>query len=138
MGQRWVVLSLVLLAVALTKDHDPIRFLHPKSRVVLSHPRGVEIPVQVWIERHPEHRLLQLEWARAGETPQRHAQTVDGDHAKVFPAERWLTIRLTPGEWVITALACSSHQEALCTRVHDRASMTVRVCGGDEECGDSR
>lgn len=111
-----------------------IKFIHPAARIVLSGPRGVEIPVQAWIERHPDNKLFQLEWARHGEKPQIFAKTADGEYeARLFPIEP-INIRLTHGDWEIRALACSAERNGLCAQVRARAVMPFKVCGGMEEC----
>lgn len=59
MGRRVVLLSLCL-CLAAQKSHD-VRILHPKARLVMGGFRGASLPFQAFVERHPDHRLMQLE-----------------------------------------------------------------------------
>jgi hypothetical protein len=123
-------------AVGMTGDPPPAKFIHPKSRIALGHPYGVTIPIQAWIERHPDHRLFEIQWARAGEAPMRFSKTVDGEkEARVFPDAAPLKVRLDYGLWTITVLGCTAHVHAVCTRARVRATTTIAICGGEFPCG---
>lgn len=138
---RRALLALAILATVAcggaTHVHTPppqeeVRFLHPRARVAIGHPYGVEVPLQAWIARHPENRWFELQWGPEGQEPSVHGKSVDGEaEAPVFPAERWLTVRVGCGRQVLTALACTAHERARCTRWRARASTTLDVqCSG--------
>jgi hypothetical protein len=132
-----ILILLSLLPVLISSADAPVRFIHPRARVVLSGIRGVDIPVQAWIERNAAHRLFEIRWQLVGDdTYQSHSKTVDGENEPtLFPDYGWMTVRLTPGEWVLTALGCTEHAEGRCTRSRVQGTTTIRVCGG-ESCGD--
>lgn len=119
--RRWPLLLGVLGLVALTSNHDPITFIQPKSRVILQHYGGSEVPVQIRIEPNKENRSYRIEWSGGAS-----ARTLDGaDDAALQPP---LTIRVFESE-IITAAVFGPGGKLLYQK-----EFPLKVCGGEVAC----
>ena len=76
-----------------TASEPPIKFLHPKSRLILLGAKSVEIPVQLWIKRHPENRSYRITWdgEHCGGSS---ARTLDGDQDSQIHPPQWDQVKV--------------------------------------------
>lgn len=128
MRSRVLILALALSLTALTEGHDPIRFVHPKRRIVLAGPGGVEVPVQTFVVPDARNRFWRLEWAgeRCGGGSTK--ELLGEDDRALQPIEP-IKVRLGYG---ICAFVAGVYGPGGTLRA--RATLEVRVCGGDEAC----
>ena len=128
----WLLLSLLLLPTE--KPRPVVEFLHPRVPIVLSGLAGVDVPVSIRIDPHPDNRRYVIAWCNGAS-----ARSLDGDNEAAVQPERlgkqslW-TVRMSPGSCELTATVYGPGMD----QIRGRASMVVKVCGGDEECHDPK
>jgi hypothetical protein len=125
-----LLLALACVAgLAWRADQPAIRFLHPQSRTVLVGPRGVTIPVQVWIERDAAHRQLEIAWDGEG-CSGKWSRALDGDaESRIQPQYAPLRVHVHAGACTFVARTFDG-----AGRVKLRAEFTLRACGGEGDC----
>lgn len=135
MRRRWLVLSLTLCAVALSDTPAAVKVTQPRAAFVLSGPRGVTLPFQAWVQRHPDNRWVQLEVWNGDLRVQSSGWSIDGDGAaQTQPTYKPLSVTVGPGRYAFRALVCTSvDDDSECERVRGSAVHEVRVCGGSAE-----
>lgn len=121
---RRLALFSVLALVALTENHNPISFIQPKSRIVLSDPRGVDVLVQTKITPSDQNRWFRLEWPDGVSM-----KSLNGSDESAIQPEKPLKIRVFPGKTQIIASVFGSGQKLL-----GREILELSVCGGEEGC----
>jgi hypothetical protein len=128
--KRRAVLALALGVVALTEP-PAVKFVQPRSWVAIAGPRGVDIPVQAWVERHVDNRAFRL--TITGRQSHAWAKTLDGEYeARTIPIAP-LSFRLLEGDNEVRADVYGPGGELRASAVR-----VFKVCGGLEECGDSQ
>lgn len=130
MARRRRTLWLAVVCLALTDGHDPVRFVHPRARIVLASPAGVDIPVQTYVTPHPDNRSVTIAWdgeACGGSS----SGELDGEYARaLYPLEP-LKVRLYQGECLFVAVVYGA-----AGKLRARRELPVKVCGGgDTPCG---
>lgn len=83
--------------------------------------------MSIRIEPHADNRAYVIAWCNGSS-----GHTLDGaDDAAIHPITtgRLFTIRVYPGRCELTATVFGPGEQ-----VRARATMILRVCGGDEEC----
>lgn len=111
------------------KPVEPLRFVHPRSTVSLT---GGEIPVQVWVQRHPDNRAVRISWDGVGCNGS-STKSMDGQYeAAVQPPMAPLKVRMTPGVCTITAEVLGPGG-----KLRHRTFLEMRICG-PEGCGNDR
>ena len=118
---RRLALFSVLALVALTDSHDPIRFLQPKSPIVLGSPSGVEIPVQVKILPHEDNRSYRIEWADGSSGKSLYG----ADEPATQPPFR---VRIHESQTIVATVYGSGG------KVRGRVEFPIKVCGGEHGC----
>jgi len=131
MRRRTLLLIPILVCVALTDGHD-LKFLHPKARMVIVGVRRVEIPVQIWIERHPDNRAYRIDWSGESCPGGSSAKTLDGDReSRVHPEFKPLAVSLTQAG--VCQIAASVYGPG--GKVRSATAIEIKGCGGgDEPC----
>ena len=111
--KRSLLLLAALTCAALTKGDD-VRFLQPKSRMILSAYGGAEVPVQIRIEPNVANRGYRIDWD-GGAT----ARSLDGDQeAATQPS---ITIRVFESQTIVATVFGSGG------KVLSRATMDLEV-----------
>lgn len=123
---RLLAVCLLAMVSIAPKPQPAVAFIQPRVPLVLSGPYGEEIPLQVRIEPHADNRSYMLTWCGTGAS----GHTLDGaDDAAIQPTVKALTIRVFPGDCELTATVYGPGVG----QVRARATLTVHVCGGDDE-----
>ncbi len=119
-------MSLVLLAALLPGPGQPaVRFIQPRAAFILSPPSGTLVAVQIRIAPSAGNRGYTIAWCTGSSS-----KTLDGaDDAAIHPI-RPLLIRVYPGTCELRAVVWGEGGRQLAV-----AELTLRVCGGQEECG---
>lgn len=120
-----VLLAWISLA---PKPRPAVEFIHPRVPIVFAGLTGADVPVSIRIEPHADNRAYVIAWCDGAS-----GHSLDGaDDAAIHPitTTRAFTIRVHPGRCELTATVYGPGA----TQVRARVSMTLRVCGGDEEC----
>lgn len=125
-------LSLLVVAVLLlaVQGGPPVKFIHPKTRIVLASVRGfADIPVQVWAERHEANRLMRVEWWGEGCSGSFEREMAGEGAPRLFPDDGWRLARLQPGVCLFTASVYGAG-----SRLRHRATLEVCAAGGEHTC----
>ncbi len=133
---RRFVLALVLGGVGITgptcsdsihlqdRPVEPLWFIHPKTHVALSGVTGLDIPVQVWVLRHKDNRQITIAWSGAGCSGS-SSMMLDGQYeAAVYPAFRYLLVRMGPGVCILEAVVYGAGGKVL-----QRATFEMTIMG---------
>ena len=123
---RIVILTIVLVLVAVQKDHT--RFIYPDRPIVFTLSGSVEITAQWYIRRHADNRKYRMAWNGPNCGGAREDPIQGADDAAVFPASPAL-IRVCEGENELRLTVYGPGDT-----VRDGATMMVRVCGSAESC----
>lgn len=118
---RKISLFGVLALVALTDSHDPIKFIQPKSAIVMGSPSGVEIPVQVKILPHADNRFYRIEWADGSS-----GKSLMGDEEPA--TQPMFRVRLHDSQTIIATVFGAGG------KVLGRTEFPIKVCGGETGC----
>lgn len=117
-------------SVTIYRAEEPLRFVQPRASVVLSGMTGVEIPVQLIVERHSENRALEIAW-NGPTCAGRSVMQLDAEFAeRLQPPMKAAKIRMGPGKCEIAASVFGPGG-----RIRHRRTFVMTVCGGAESCG---
>lgn len=120
------LLFLAGISLAPEKPRPAVEFLQPRSPIILAGLTGSEIPVQIRVEPHADNRAYAIVWCDGAS-----AKSLDGENDAAVQPIRPLVIRVFPGRCDLTATVFGPGAE----QVRARATLTLRVCGGEaEEC----
>lgn len=131
-GPRWpgwlvlaaFVIGMLLGSRAVAAAPPAVTFIHPRVPIVLSSPRGTEIPVQLRIEPHADNRGYAIAWCDGAS-----GHTLDGaEDSAIQPAIAPLSVHVGPGDCPFTASVLGAGG-----KVRASTSFVMHVCGGQDE-----
>lgn len=118
---RRFLLASVLFLVALTDSHDAVRFIQPKSSIVLGSPAGVEVPIQVKITPHEDNRSYRIQWADGSSGKSLYGL----DEPATQPAFK---VRIHESQTIVATVFGAGG------KVLGRTEFPIKVCGGENGC----